>query len=246
MTMLRVLSGATVCVLGAAVLAQPPVNPTPKPPEKRPVPDTPAAVEMVYVQMNTSKGDLILELDGKRAPISVANFLKYAQRKDYDGTIFHRIAPGFVIQGGGRTPDLKERPSDAPIENEWTNGLKNNRGTIAMARDAAPDTATREFYFNLKDNSQLDTARESTGNAGYAVFGKIIAGLDVMDAIAAVKTRDVSEDLKGVPDEPVLIVKVVQITKEEADKAAKRDTEAPTGDRPQPKPKPSEPPKPGK
>src|SRR6185503_11112861 len=167
--------------------------------------EKPAAAEMVYVQMNTSKGDIFIELDGKHAPISVANFLKYAERKDYDGTIFHRIVPGFVIQGGGRTPDLKEKPSDAPVKNEWTNGLKNNRGTIALARETDPDTATREFYFNLKDNAKLDSARDTTGNAGYAVFGKIVAGLDVMDAIAAVKTHDVTEqDLKGVPDEPVI------------------------------------------
>jgi cyclophilin family peptidyl-prolyl cis-trans isomerase len=144
----------------------------------------PAAEKLVFVRMSTNKGDLILELNREKAPLTVANFLQYMERGAYDGTTFHRVVKEFVIQGGGWTADLKERAKadaasgkpDAPIKNEWQNGLKNARGTIAMAREADPDTATREFYINCQDNPKLDTARDKSGNAGYAVFGRVIAG----------------------------------------------------------------------
>jgi cyclophilin family peptidyl-prolyl cis-trans isomerase len=189
--------------------------------------------EFEYVRMATTAGDIILELDRARAPISTENFLAYARppRASYDGTIFHRVIPTFVIQGGGFEKDLTERAKrdaaagrpDQPIHNEWTNGLKNVRGTIAMARDEQPDTATREFYINVADNPKLDSPRPTTGNAGYAVFGRVIAGMDVVDAIKAGKTTSLPErDMKDVPVEPVVITSVRVIPAAEARAAAGR------------------------
>ncbi len=174
------------------------------------------------VSMQTTAGEIVLELDPARAPISTTNFLAHAARGDYDGTIFHRVIKSFVIQGGGFTPDLTERAKideaagrkDATIINEWQNGLKNVRGTIAMARDSAPDTATREFYINVMDNPKLDTPRETTGKAGYAVFGHVVKGMDIVDRIRAGATMarpDVivdGEGMKDVPVQPVVITRV--------------------------------------
>jgi len=176
----------------------------------------------VYTSMDTTAGEIVLELDRARAPISVDNFLMHSDHRDYDGSVFHRVVPGFVIQGGGFTPDLKERAKiaeaaghrDPTIKNEWTNGLKNARGTIGMARDAEPDTATREFYINLADNTKLDGPRPTTGNAGYAVFGRVVKGMDVVDAIARGETTnrpDIivdGEGMKNVPVRPVMIKSV--------------------------------------
>jgi peptidyl-prolyl cis-trans isomerase A (cyclophilin A) len=184
-----------------------------------------------YVRMSTTAGDIVLQLDRDRAPISTENFLAYARRGSYDGTIFHRVIPTFVIQGGGFEKDLTERAKrdaaaghpDQPIHNEWTNGLKNTRGTIAMARDAEPDTATREFYINVADNAKLDGPRPQTGNAGYAVFGRVIAGMDVVDSIKQGKTTSLPErDMKDVPVDPVVITSVRVITPEQAHAAASR------------------------
>ncbi|MCC6679156.1 MAG: peptidylprolyl isomerase [Phycisphaerales bacterium] len=158
------------------------------------------------VTLETSAGDITVELDRAGAPVTVENFLGYMNRSAYDGTTIHRIVPGFVIQGGGWTPDLQERAKldaaagkpDKPIRNEWQNGLKNTRGTIAMAREKDPDSATREFFINLADNAKLDTPREVSGGAGYAVFGRVISGMEVVDRIAAVSTRSV--DVPGVTD----------------------------------------------
>jgi peptidyl-prolyl cis-trans isomerase A (cyclophilin A) len=179
--------------------------------------DSAAAAQRV--KMETSMGDVVVELDPAHAPVSTANFLKYADSGAYDGTTFHRVVPGFVIQGGGWTRDFTERAKsgaaaghpDVPIRNEWQNGLKNERGTIAMARDEAPDSATREFYINLKDNPKLDTAREKTGNAGYAVFGRVVSGMEVVDRIASARTHAVDVagvtdgSMENVPEEPVVI-----------------------------------------
>ncbi len=178
----------------------------------------------ITVCLATTAGDIVVELDRERAPISVENFLKYADRGAYDGTIFHRVIPQFVIQGGGYVgggnAELIERAKveaaggvvDAPIKNEWQNGLKNVRGTIAMARDAEPDTATREFYINLQDNAKLDTAREMTGHAGYAVFGKVVSGMEVVDAIRVGETKAVPEkDMKDVPVKPVVVKTVRRV-----------------------------------
>ncbi len=182
----------------------------------RATPDAP------IISMQTSAGEIVLQLDRAKAPITVDNFLAHAARGDYDGTIFHRVIKTFVIQGGGFTPDLKDRGKqaeldghkDATIVNEWQNGLKNIRGTIAMARDSAPDTATREFYINVMDNPKLDTPRETTGKAGYAVFGRVVKGMDVVDRIrdgATMARPDVivdGEGMKDVPMQPVVITRV--------------------------------------
>lgn len=179
----------------------------------------------VTVSMQTSAGEIVLELDPARAPISVANFLDHAEKGHYDGTIFHRVIPTFVVQGGGWTPGMVERAKvdaaegtpDVPIRNEWQNGLKNVKGTIAMAREAAPDTATREFYINVADNAKLDTAREKTGNAGYAVFGRVVAGWEVVEVIrtgATAPRPDVKVDdgsMENVPIMPVVIKAVRRV-----------------------------------
>jgi len=139
------------------------------------------------VVLKTSLGEIDIQLDPKNAPITTANFLAYVDKKFYDGTIFHRVIPGFVDQGGGFTSDMNEKQTDAPIKNEATNGLHNLRGTISMARTNDPDSATSQFFLNLVDNSsKLDPGGVSPD--GYAVFGKITKGLDVMDKIAAIPT----------------------------------------------------------
>ncbi|HVP10814.1 MAG TPA: peptidylprolyl isomerase [Phycisphaerae bacterium] len=179
----------------------------------------PKLADRVYVKMTTSMGDMILELNQEKAPITVQNFLSYADEGFYNGTIFHRVIPNFVIQGGGYDADLNQKPAKAGIKNEWQNGLKNLRGTLAMARmPMQPDSATSQFFINVKDNPQLDTPRDG---AGYAVFGKVIQGMDVVDKIKAVPTakkeaqsKDSKEaapvTMTDVPVEPVVIKSVVR------------------------------------
>ncbi len=177
-------------------------------------PAQPAQDQNPVVVMETSLGTIKVELNPKKAPITVKNFLDYVDAKHYDGTIFHRVVPGFVIQGGGHTPDMNERPTKAAIKNESDNGLKNDKYTIAMAREEAADTATAQFYINVKDNPKLDKAN-AKDKIGYCVFGKVIAGQDVVDKIEGVptETRMVKvggkeEEFKGVPKEAVIIKKV--------------------------------------
>ena len=136
--------------------------------------------------IDTSLGEITIELDAQKAPLHVANFGKYADDKFYDGLIFHRVIPGFMVQGGGHTADMSQKPATGGrVKNESFNGLKNMRGTVAAARLSDPDTATSQFFINLKDNDFLDAG----GNkAGYTVFGRVTAGMDVVDKIAAVKT----------------------------------------------------------
>jgi cyclophilin family peptidyl-prolyl cis-trans isomerase len=136
--------------------------------------------------IDTSLGAITIELDAQKAPLHVANFGKYADDKFYDGLVFHRVIPGFMIQGGGHTADMSQKPATGGrVKNESLNGVKNLRGTVAAARLTDPDTATSQFFINLKDNDFLDAA----GNkAGYTVFGKVSSGMDVVDKIAAVKT----------------------------------------------------------
>ncbi|HEX3314795.1 MAG TPA: peptidylprolyl isomerase [Gemmataceae bacterium] len=155
------------------------------------------------VVFDTTMGKIVVELDEKAAPITVKNFLKYLDDKHYDGTIFHRVVPGFVIQGGGNTPDMKERPTRPAIKNESTNGLKNSRGTIAMARENEADSATAQFYINVKDNVRLDKAN-AKDKIGYAVFGHVVEGMDVVDAIVAAPSETRGED-KNVPKKPIVI-----------------------------------------
>ena len=164
----------------------------------------PAARNPVVV-IETSLGDITVELDRARAPVTVENFLAYARAGFYDGTIFHRVIKGFMIQGGGLTPDMQRKPTKPPIENEAGNGLSNTRGTIAMARTADPHSATSQFFINTADNVRLDRGRESTG--GYAVFGRVTAGMDVVDKIESVPTTDRAGH-QNVPVEPVVIKRV--------------------------------------
>ena len=174
----------------------------PQPSAGAPAPGNPVAV------ISTSMGDITVELFRERAPISVDNFLQYVTAGFYEGTIFHRVISGFMIQGGGFTPSLEEKPTRAPIRNEATNGLSNTRGTLAMARTQALRSATAQFFINIADNgAKLDHSGYSPSEFGYAVFGRVIAGMEVCDAIAAVKTRTVGP-LQDVPADPIVITRV--------------------------------------
>ena len=159
------------------------------------------------ITMETSKGTITIELDAKNAPLSTANMVKYVEDAFFDGLIFHRVIPGFMIQGGGMNPDMSEKGNKTPIKNEANNGLKNNRGTLAMARTNDPHSATSQFFINLKDNNFLNHTSESAQGWGYAVFGKVTAGMDVVDAIEKVKTGN--HGMHGdVPLESVVINKM--------------------------------------
>ncbi|MGD9834637.1 MAG: peptidylprolyl isomerase [Piscinibacter sp.] len=141
----------------------------------------------IKVQLQTSKGDITLELDDAKAPVTVANFVEYVKSGHYDGTVFHRVIPGFMIQGGGFEPGMRQKATRAPIQNESANGLTNDRYTIAMARTSAPHSASSQFFINATDNGFLNKAQAQDG-WGYAVFGKVSAGTEVVDAIERVKT----------------------------------------------------------
>jgi len=196
----------------------------------KPAPDAapaaaPAPAETVFVLMKTSQGEIVLELDRAKAPLSVENFLKYVNKGYYDGTVFHRVIDGFMIQGGGFDKNLVQKETDAPIRNEWQNGLKNKRGTIAMARTNVPDSATSQFYINVVDNDALDIPR---GGAAYAVFGTVIDGMETVDRIKTVPTGQkmaTTPQGKGpfpnVPLETVVIEKVTVLAKDEAEKRRK-------------------------
>lgn len=198
-----------------------PTTPTP-PTTPAAVPATPAPAStpskepsLVFVKMSTNKGDVIIELDNEKAPISVANFLSYVDEKYYDGLIFHRIIPTFMVQGGGFDQNMKEKTTKKPIKNEWQNGLKNKRGTIAMARTQVADSATSQFFINVVDNAFLDQARDG---AAYAVFGRVVSGMDNVDKIKSVKTTTKGM-YSDVPVEPVVIVSIARISEEDAKKA---------------------------
>ena len=165
------------------------------------------------VEMHTSKGLITLELDAEKAPVTVANFIEYVNSGHFDGTIFHRVIPGFVIQGGGLESGMKEKPTQTPIENEADNGLKNVTGSICMARTNDPHSATSQFFINLKDNQFLDHTEKSPQGWGYAVFGQVTDGMDVVEAIAAVQTGNAG----GHQDVPVedIVVEKVTITDQE-------------------------------
>jgi len=162
------------------------------------------------VRFETSLGSFTLELDAAKAPITVENFLSYVDEGFFDGLIFHRVIPGFMIQGGGFQPDMSQKKSRAPIRNEATNGLKNARGTIAMARTNEINSATAQFFINLADNAFLDNA---PGNFGYAVFGRVVEGLDTIDRIA----RERTGRRKGHDDVPLTDVVIVSAKQVPAD-----------------------------
>jgi len=172
-------------------------------PISEPVKETP--VTNPQVKMKTNMGDIVIELDSKNAPLTTANFLEYVNQDLYAGTIFHRVIPGFMIQGGGFTSDMKQKNTNPPIKLESDNGLKNTRGTVAMARTNDPDSATSQFFINVVDNAFLDYVPGK--NPGYAVFGKVISGMVTVDKIAAVKTTTAA-GMGDVPTQPVIIEKV--------------------------------------
>ncbi len=159
------------------------------------------------VQMQTNKGTIVLELDEEKAPITVANFVEYAKSGFYDGTIFHRVIPGFMVQGGGFEPGMSQKPTREPIKNEADNGLTNDLGTIAMARTPDPDSATAQFFINAKDNGFLNFTAPNSQGWGYCVFGKVTDGLDVVQDIEKVATGN-SGGHQDVPVEDVVIEKV--------------------------------------
>jgi peptidyl-prolyl cis-trans isomerase A (cyclophilin A) len=189
----------------AAAVPESGAQPAAPPSEPSAAAEPPAAAGGApVVELQTSKGTIVLQLDAQKAPVSTENFVQYVRSGHYDGTIFHRVIPGFMIQGGGMLPSMDEKPTRDPIVNEAKNGLKNARGTIAMARTNDPNSATAQFFINLVDNTGLDHPRPD--GAGYAVFGKVIEGMDVVDAIARVPTgsRGYHQD---VPTEPIVIQK---------------------------------------
>jgi peptidyl-prolyl cis-trans isomerase B (cyclophilin B) len=159
------------------------------------------------VIMKTSKGTIVLEVFPDDAPETVKNFLQYVRWGHYDGTIFHRVIPNFMIQGGGFTPGMKRQTTEMPVQNEADNGLKNKRGTVAMARTPDPHSATDQFFINTKSNGFLNHKNKSTEGWGYAVFGKVIKGMDVVDAISGVKTAKKGM-MSDVPVEPVKIIEM--------------------------------------
>ena len=162
---------------------------------------------MKKATIETSMGSITVELDDAKAPVTVKNFLDYAASGHYDGTIFHRVIDGFMIQGGGFTKAMDQKPTKAPIKNEASNGLTNKRGTIAMARTMVVDSATSQFFINLVDNDFLNFRAPTPQYYGYAVFGKVTDGMDVVDRIAKVKTGFAGPH-QNVPEEPIVIKKV--------------------------------------
>lgn len=163
-----------------------------------------------FVQMDTSAGTLRIELDDEKAPLSTANFLSYVKKGHYDGTVFHRVIKGFMVQGGGFEPGMKQKPTDEPIRNEANNGLKNKHYTLAMARTSDPHSASAQFFINASDNAFLDFRAENTQGWGYAVFGRVVEGMDVVDKMESVRTgrKGMHDD---VPLEDVRIERAVEV-----------------------------------
>jgi cyclophilin family peptidyl-prolyl cis-trans isomerase len=212
---LLVLTALLPVVVAAGQETRPAAPPAEsKPPEK-----------LVHVLMTTSLGEIVLELNHEKAPITVENFLAYAEDKFYDETIFHRVIRDRIIQGGGFEMGLIEKKPRPPITNEWPNGLQNKSGTIAMARKPSPNSATSQFYINVADNLALD--RPISGGAGYAVFGRVVAGMDVVDRIQKVPTG-LKKGMRNVPIETVLITEVRPITAEDARTRIGAENKGPT------------------
>lgn len=174
-----------------------------------------AQADNPLVKMTTSYGEMVFELYPDKAPVTVANFMNYANSGFYEGTIFHRVINNFMVQGGGYTPYLEHKPTQAPIPNEADNGLKNEMGTLAMAHNFDPDSATSQFYINLSDNKYLNHRSPQPQYFGYCVFGKIVKGFDVAKRIAATPTRANGRFASDVPVKLILIQKVEPISADE-------------------------------
>jgi peptidyl-prolyl cis-trans isomerase B (cyclophilin B) len=162
------------------------------------------------VVLHTNHGDITLELDAENAPASTANFLQYVRDGHYHNTLFHRVIPGFMVQGGGMEPGMKQKPTRAPVANEATNGVKNKNYTVAMARTSEPHSATAQFFINVADNDFLDYTSPSANGWGYCVFGKVVAGRDVVDKIKAVPTATVGFH-QNVPKDDVVIIQAEEV-----------------------------------
>jgi peptidyl-prolyl cis-trans isomerase A (cyclophilin A) len=193
------ISAAALFLLAQTATASPAASPAAVP-SPRPTPSGPVVV------LETSMGRIRIGLYDDKSPVSTENFLKYVRKGHYNGTLFHRVMPNFMIQGGGMIQDMTEKPTDPPIRNEARNGLRNSRGTVAMARTNDPNSATAQFFINLKDNPSLDFGIQG---AGYAVFGHVIEGMDVVDKIAAVRTKTAGP-YENVPVTPVVIKSVIE------------------------------------
>ena len=196
---------ALVLVVAQAAAPAPATPQTPEPTPK-PAPTGPV-VAFDVAQGRTALGTIKIALDAAKAPISVRNFLKYVRSGHYEGTVFHRVMPDFMIQGGGFTPELEEKKTEGPIRNEARNGLRNSRGAVAMARTNDPDSADAQFFINLRDNHRLDYG---IGGAGYAVFGEVIEGMEVVDRIAMVPTTSRGPH-QNVPQVGVVIKKAREV-----------------------------------
>jgi len=158
-----------------------------------------------YVKFHTSLGDVVLKLDAEKAPVTVSNFLTYVREGHYDGTLFHRVIPGFMAQGGGFNTDFAQKPTHAPIKNEADNGLKNRRGSIAMARTNDPQSATAQFFINFADNAFLDYKNPTPQGWGYAVFGEVVEGMAVIDQMATIPTGRGGPMPSDVPKTPIVL-----------------------------------------
>jgi len=219
---MQLVALALVLAQAAAPAAPQAAEPAPKPAPSGPV------VSFEVAQGRTVFGTVTIALNPEKAPISVRNFLRYVRSGHYEGTVFHRVIPGFMIQGGGFTPALEEKPTQGPIRNEAKNGLRNSRGTVAMARKNDPDSADSQFFINLRDNHRLDYG---IGGAGYAVLGEVIEGMDVMDKVSVVPTasRGMHEN---VPQMAVVMRKVREVAAAPA--AAPEATPMPAAEPPKP------------
>jgi len=199
------VASAVLCFVGVStVMGEDPKDASP---QAAPTSGEKAKSDHPQVAIKTSMGVIVLELDRKRAPVTVENFLQYAKDGFYNGTLFHRVIPDFMIQGGGMEPGMKKKPTRDPIRNEATNGLKNKTGTIAMARTSVVDSATGQFFINCKDNSFLDHRDTSSRGYGYAVFGKVVEGMDVVRKIEKAPTGTKA----GRPDVPVEDITIVSV-----------------------------------
>ena len=178
--------------------------------KQTPKTETKTGEKMSVVKIETSKGTITVELDAEKAPLSAANFVAYVEDGFYDGVIFHRVIPNFMIQTGGMTSGMSEKPTKEQIKNEANNGLKNDRGTLAMARTQVPHSASSQFFINLKDNDFLNFTSESPAGWGYAVFGKVTEGMDIVDEIAKVKTGNHGGH-GDVPLEDITIIKATVV-----------------------------------
>lgn len=192
-----------VCLLALLVPAAPPKQ-SPHPAKPKSASAVPAGNPRV--SLDTTKGRIVIELYADKAPKTVKNFLDYVKAGFYNGTIFHRVIPGFMVQGGGFTPDMTEKPTRPPVPNEADNGLLNQRGTLAMARTSDPDSASAQFFINVANNTPLNFRGKNPAEWGYAVFGNVVEGMDVVDAIVQVPTTT-KGPYENVPMQPVVLQK---------------------------------------